>query len=481
MRLEELASKFEKLRIQFSEQSYNQDAGLPYDKDLMKNLATQLTQVSQDFLTNFEKPRNMYLISIAAIAVAEKLETELELHEQRVKKISTDKYEIAGRTVNWGTWRQFNSITDNPTKRKEVFDDFVKKALSIAPLVEKRMSISRDIYSRYSLTPLDSYLELEGLEYNQLHSLLMKLGDGARDAFLAAAEHLVAKVLGKKNFEYYDDFYTWRGRIYRPLGKHFEKIDGLDEVRRFLVTFGFDPSRIKVDAEDREKKSPSAFCFGIQIPNDIRICFRKVSPFTDFGSIFHEFGHAIHGASANPNDSVWKRYVVPMSVAETFSILIESMLDTPLFLKQELGLVDRAVNEIVDRRRFMNLAFLTFYAANSIMKMEFWKKRYSIEDAAKRWQELTKRFFIEVPGDYWLLHHVMPSYDMYSPSYMIASLRVAAVRERLRQDYGEIWWKSKKAGNYIRDLAATRGDFDIKAWNLDAESYLKDVKTLSFL
>jgi hypothetical protein len=129
----------------------------------------------------------------------------------------------------------------------------------------------------------------------------------------------------------------------------------------------------------------------------------------------------------------------------------------------------------------MNLAFLTFYAANSIMKMEFWKKHYNIEDAAKRWQELTKRFFIEVPGYYWLLHHVMPSYDMYSPSYMIASLRVAAVRERLKQDHGEMWWKSKKAGSFVKELAATRGDFDIKAWNLDAESYLKEVKTLSFL
>jgi len=157
------------------------------------------------------------------------------------------------------------------------------------------------------------------------------------------------------------------------------------------------------------------------------------------------------------------------------------MLDTPLFLKQELKLADSVVNEIIDRRRFMELAFLTFYAANGIMKMEFWKKGYSIEEAAKRWQELTKRFFIEVPGNYWLLHHVMPSYDMYSPSYMIASMRVAAVRERLRQDYGDVWWKNSDAGNFVRDLAEMRGEFDVKAWKLDAESYLKEARALSFL
>jgi hypothetical protein len=129
----------------------------------------------------------------------------------------------------------------------------------------------------------------------------------------------------------------------------------------------------------------------------------------------------------------------------------------------------------------MNLAFLTFYAANSIMKLEFWKKNYTIEEAAKRWQELTKRFFIETPGNYWLLHHIMPNYDLYSPSYVIASVRVSAIREKLAEDYGEKWWRNPKAGEFIRQLAQTRGEFNIKAWKLVPETYLEEQKILSFL
>jgi len=137
----------------------------------------------------------------------------------------------------------------------------------------------------------------------------------------------------------------WRGRIFRPLNRYFEGKDALNEVQRFLGSFGFETAKIKVDVEDREKKSPSAFCFGIQIPNDIRICYRKVSPFSDFGSLFHEFGHGIHGASANPEDSVGKRYIVPMGVAETFSMLIGSMLETPMFLRDDLKIDEKAVND----------------------------------------------------------------------------------------------------------------------------------------
>ena len=481
MSLNELASQYEKLSGKLSEQYYNQYAGLTYDRKLMKQLARQLTEISKEFLEKFTDPRSMYLASIETIADAERLEVELDFHDQRMEKISTEKHQIDGKKVNWGNWRQFNSQTDDAKRRREVFDEFIAKAPTIAHLVEKRMNITKEVYKGYDLTPLDSYLELEQISYNELTNLLQKLGDGAKQTYLTAAEHFAPQVLHKTTTEYYDDFYTWRGRVYKPLNKYLEKKKPLDEVLQLLTNLGFNASTIKVDDKDRPNKSPSASCWGIQIPNDVRILYRKVSPFTDFSSLFHEFGHGIHGKSGNPEDSVWKRYIVPMSVAETFSILIESIAENPLFLRQDLKLEENAVKEIVDRVRFMNLAFLTFYAANSIMKMEFWKKNYTIDQAAKRWQELTKRFFSETPGNYWILHHIMPNYDMYSPSYVVAAVRVAAIKEKLTQDYGEIWWRKRAAGRFIEQLAQTRGDFDTKAWKLNPGAYLDEQKSLSFL
>lgn len=481
MILAELASKFEKLSSQISEQYYRQYAGLTYDRELMKKLAQQLTKVSKEFLKEFTDPRSMYLAAVETIAEAERLEVELDFHDQRMEKISSEKYLINGKKVNWGNWRQFNSQMDDSQKRKEVFDEFIAKAPKIVHLVEKRMNISREVYRRYNLTPLKSYLELEQVSYDDLLNLLRKLGDEAKQTFLSATDHFAPKILQKDKVEYYDDFYTWRGRIFKPLDKYLEGKDPLEEIRKFLGDLRFNISPIKVDAEDRPKKSPSASCWGIQIPNDVRILYRKVSPFTDTRSIFHEFGHGIHGISANPDDSVWKRYIVPMSVAETFSILIESVTENPVFLREDLKLEEAAVREIVDRVRFMNLTFMTFYAANSIMKMEFWKNNYTIEKAALRWEELTEHFFIKTPGIYWVLHHIMPNYDMYSPSYVIAAVRVATLRTKLTQDYGETWWRNREAGELIKQLAQTRGEFNIKKWKLDPETYLKEQKSLSFL
>lgn len=346
MSLDQIASRYEKLSNQLDEQYYNQDAGLTYDRELMKKLSGELTEVSREFLAKFTKPRSMYLESISTIAQAERLEVELDFHDQRMEKISTDKYMLNGKRVNWGNWRQFNSQTDDSKKRKEVFDEFISKAPSIGHLVEKRMSISREVYKRYRLTPLDAYLELEQTTYQELINLLEKLGEGARNHFLKAAEHYTSEILNKPKTEYYDDFYTWRGRIYKPLDRILKDKNPLAAVQKTLKALGFDLSKIKVDAEDRPNKSPSASCWGINVPNDMRILYRKTSPFEDIGSVFHEFGHGIHGANANADDTVWKRYIVPRSVAETFSILIEDITYDPLFLAQELKLEKTAIQDI---------------------------------------------------------------------------------------------------------------------------------------
>jgi hypothetical protein len=156
-------------------------------------------------------------------------------------------------------------------------------------------------------------------------------------------------------------------------------------------------------------------------------------------------------------------------------------MENPVFLKQELNLPDEVIKEIIDRRHFINLYFLVFYSANSLLKLEFWKNKYSYEKTSERYQELTERFFWRIPGDYWLLHHVMPNYDLYSPSYMIASVRVKEWNDQMSGEFGDDFWKNKQAGTVFKDLAATRGEFDLSIWDLDPKPYLEEQTSLSFL
>ena len=422
----------------------------------------------------------MRLGALEAVADEARLPYRLELAEKRLEIVSTDKYTIRGRGVTWASWRQFNAITDDPKARQGVFDTFVSKAIKLAPLVQRQFDAANRAYAKYRMSPLDAYLDLEGMSYQELTGLVERLGDGARQPFLRAAEHYAQEIKGGP-LEYYDDFYYFRGRIFQPLNTHFAKLNPLASVHKVLRGLGFPVERISVDSEDRPKKSPSAFCFAIRVPKDIRVVYKPVSPVSDFGSLFHEFGHGIHGASGRPQDPPWKRYMVSRSVSETFSFLIEALLTNPLFLTEDLGLSSQAAQEVVDRRHFMELYFVVFYTANSLMKLAYWHEGFTPKQASKRWQELTRRFYIEVPGDYWLLHHVMPDYLIYSPSYLVAAVRVTSLEHQLTKEFGDRWWRQPAAGEYIAQLAATRGEFPIDQIPLNPDQYLAKIRNISIL
>ncbi len=485
-KLDEIGVEFEKFHIQLAEQRYNQTSGLEYDKSVMEAASSSLVELSTTFLNEFSEPRSFYLHCIGAISQARKLPVTLELYEKRTEILSSENFKIHGKPVNWGSWRQFNASETEDKNRKNVYDEFIQKAPQIAPLITKRFNIAQQVYKLYETSPLDAYLEQESITYDKLKDFINILGDGARKAFLEAADHFAPEILGKDSFDYYDDFYLARGRIYSPLNKYFNKKNPQKAIEKVLNNLGFGEElhKIKVDSEDREKKSPSAFCFGIQVPHDIRVVYKHVSPFSDFTSLFHEYGHGIHGASGLEGDPFWKRYIVPMSVAETFSIFLETLLQQPLFLLNELGMNEEVIQDIIDRRHFMNLYFLVFYAANALMKIEFWKQDYGYEDASKRFQELTKRYYWEIPGDYWLTHHITPNYDVYAPSYMLASVRVKEWINQMIDEFGEEFWRgepAKQVGAVIRELAAARGEFDLSVWDMDPQPFLKEQSEFSFL
>ncbi|MHA2059674.1 MAG: M3 family metallopeptidase [Candidatus Ranarchaeia archaeon] len=479
-KVEEIGNRYEELTIATNTELFRQIAGLPYDREKLEKTRKEMTNLCEDFLNQYTRPRLMYLTAFNSLAQAARIPHRLKLSEQRLKHISTSKHHFKGQPVTWASWRQFNAVTESSQERKEVFDHFITQAPKLVPFIQDGFEAMREVYLKYDRTPLDNYLELEGISYSNLTNSIHKLGEGAKTPFSKVMAHYINEVKDG-SFEYYDDFYFLRGKIYQPLNKHLKSFNIINEVNKVLHHLGFNIDRIKVDSEDRPKKSPSAFCYAIQVPNDIRVVYKDVSPGTDLGSVFHEFGHGIHGISGNPDDPPWKRYVIPRSVAETFSFLIESLITNPLFLHEDLKLPQEVTQEIVNRRLFMQLYFAVFYSANSLMKLSFWKDNLTYAKASDVWQQLTRKFYLEIPGDYWLLHHIMSDYDIYAPSYILAAIRVLDLQKQLQKQFGDRWWHSPEAGTFITELAASRGEFPIHKFSLDPNLLLKEMSRISFL
>jgi hypothetical protein len=445
----------EQIYIAEMDERYNQHAGLYYSERMIERLAEMRAISAETFVNFFSQPRELFLGSLENIADSSTKKLELKLYNLRNEKIISSRYRFARAPVNWSTWRQFNSIEKDPKRRKHVFDEFISKTRYISPVIKERFDQMDRIYRKYSdnkLTPLGGYLENEKISYSHLRDFVKSLGRQARKPFQEALHSISKKVLGRKA-EYYDDFYFFRNRVYADLDKEFVGVNPTEQVRRTLATMRFDLSSIHIDTEQRKNKYPSPICFFVQVPNDIRVLYKSESPYFDLQGCYHEMGHAVHASSISAEAEYWNRYSFSMGIAEIFSIFLERLTKNRKYLSS-LGIKNNHVLEEIEvRNNFMDLFFVTFYTANSLMKAEFWHEKLSIEKASDVYARLIKEYTgFEIPGEYWMLHHILPDAIMYVPSYLIAAVRAVELDHHLQDRFGEKWWTQVETGKYIREI-----------------------------
>jgi len=464
----------EALYVAYANEEWRQFSGLPYSESFMKSVAVKRIDHARDFLSQFKEPRRLFLGKVSDVAEASRTPLKLELYRKREQEIVSKSYEVNGRPVTWNSWRQFNAQAKKGADRKAVFNEFVGKVDLVTPTIRGMFDKSKEVEAEYGTSPLDLYLQLEGLSLDQLKDLVKALGRAAKKTFTERLERYSQELNGRPA-EYYDDLYFFRGRIFEPLDSAFKNYNSAEEPNRILAKLGFQVERLQTDAEERPGKHTSPVCFGVQIPKDVRLLVRPVKPFTDMESSFHEHGHGMHFISISEDAPYWDKYTIPNGVAEVFSTLLERLMRKEAFLTRQFRVSRDVAQEAIQRARFMELYFLTFYAANSLMKIEFWEDGLSMEQANERYARYAEEFIgMDLPGKYWQLHHVMPDYDLYSPSYMIAAVRAAELDRKLENLFGENWWTEKRSGDYIRRIASGGASIDLARFSkLDTRTYLK--------
>jgi hypothetical protein len=111
------------------------------------------------------------------------------------------------------------------------------------------------------------------------------------------------------------------------------------------------------------------------------------------------------------------------------------------------------------------------------MKIEFWKKHLGVEEASELYARLMNRYTgIDMPGQYWMLHHILPDAVMYVPSYLLAAVRAAELEKLLKDEYGEEWWLDPKSGDLLKEIMRPGANLDIKRFSkLDVSHYLRQI------
>ena len=475
MELSGWTAKLEDLEVSLSKEFYKQYAGLPYDENVMVEHSARFQGLCREGLKQIGRDEIPELLFIHAVHGTEEV-SQTRLKNQIYKKRNDDvAVTFNGQKVDLNSVRRFNrEHIDDPQARKSVFDGLMGEARRLTSALWRRFQVTREAYEKHALEPLGVYLVEEGISLKKLKEVVDQSARRAKPRFESESEELSPEVIGKE-MEYFDDLYVYRHRIFEPFDSLFKDVDYVHEMRRITGRLGFDMDKVDIDSEPREGKYSSPVCFGIQIPRDVRVLYQKTSPFGDYTSFAHELGHGLHFISVDEDRDFHERYLIPHGVAEIFSTLFEHLATSEEILTEELSIDEDTLEEILRRRRFMALYFLTFYGANSMLKIRFWEERLTMSEADQLYEELTQKYMgIRYPGTYWQTHHVVSMNDLYAPSYLLAEIRKSELLGSLRGRFGDDWWKKKQAGSFLREEFLSPGaSIDLGSFScLDPEPYL---------
>jgi hypothetical protein len=206
-------------------------------------------------------------------------------------------------------------------------------------------------------------------------------------------------------------------------------------------------SNVELDVEQREKKSPRAFCAPIEVPGRVVLVIQPMGGPDDWRALFHEAGHMEHFANTSPELPVESRRMGDNAVTEGWAFLFEHLVDYPAWLShrldfprpQEYAAEGAAILLLVVRRYCAKLLYeLELFQTDDPLTM---KQRYVeiLGDALK----------IEPSPTDWLAD-VDPGF--YVTRYLRAWAFDAQLSFHLRERFGNDWFTQREAGSLLREL-----------------------------
>jgi hypothetical protein len=201
-----------------------------------------------------------------------------------------------------------------------------------------------------------------------------------------------------------------------------------------------------VDADERPKKSPRAFCAPVRVPSEVHLVIPRVGGRDDYDALMHEAGHAEHYAHVDPSLPFEHRYLGDNSVTEGFAFLLEHLAADAAWLEDVLGVDDASA--VRDHARGTRLLFLRRYCAKLAYELELHEGGHLDRMREVYVRRLSDAIHVDWPGATWL-SDVDPFF--YAARYLRAWAFETHLRALLRERFGERWFAEPEAGAVLRE------------------------------
>jgi hypothetical protein len=360
---------------------------------------------------------------------------------------------LEGKPVTPYSRRKYLRLEDDPQKRHELLSRLARGHPAVDEAGARYRATQSELSEEWGYSPLDDFLLAEGLNVDQLRSLLCQMGEAMRPAFEECFAQNRAEVLGSRQGEPWEDLATLYGNRWSAhVDRQVPLIDGVAAARRVAGTMGFAVDRIAVDLEERPRKQLGARIWAVRIPQDVRISVRPRGLMVDLHSLYHEMGHALHFTHIDADLPYCIRTGLSHGVAETFSFWLNSLLSDSHYLQSELGLSGHAATEVIRFEQLARATLATFMCAQASCVVDYWMEGpLTFDQLGERLARYMKQFMgLTCPvGSVRIIASFVPVLGINALGYPVGYARLGHLLGRL-EALKRDWWNAPTAGEEVR-------------------------------
>lgn len=443
-----------------------------FDMSLVEDLRTRREQMSGE-----EARRLRYLY--AALAT-EYMKDKVKGYTDEKESMEAKKtIEVEGEKIpfRFATVKLVNE--DDRTRRKEIWDAKNKVIEEINVVLEKRIDeLHRQAKSLGYTNYTNMFRDTKKLDFESLMDAVNRFNVQTKSLYEDNMTELLSKIgVSLEEAEKHDVAYLLRAKDY---DKFFKKERTVDTLKRTLKHMGFvleEQKNIHIDVEEREKKSPRAFCAPIVVPDRIMLVTMPTGGVSDYQSLFHEAGHAEHHAWTERDLAMEYKYLGDVSVSETYAFTLEYLTADRNWLKRNISMED--IDPYIHFSYLVKMFFVRRYGA---------KLRYELSLHTKGRKGMDEVYSKTLEDALTYRHppsHYLSDLDdgFYCAQYLRAWIFESQLKEKLREEYGDEWFMKPEAGNFLKGLWEYGQKYDVVELakksgfsRLDIEPLLLDIR-----
>lgn len=304
------------------------------------------------------------------------------------------------------------------------------------------------------VTYIDFYSTAKKMDYPKFFSIVQKTTKDTENLWNNVMSRMSQEIFGRP-FKNIRSCHLGYLRSMSQFDNYYPKEKVVETFLKWTRDIGLSDllASIKIDDVERPKKNPRAVCYWPMPPKEIHLVIKPIGGEQDFEAVFHEGGHALHGASIDPKLPYTLRALAHSNaLTETYAFVLEDLVFDPEFLTTYLNVSAFTGNKIKSHAHFVNLMMLRRYLG----KFSYEYQLFSQGKVLKQGPTLYSKQLQKTTG--FVTNKVNWLVDMdggfYSADYLRAWIAAAQIKDYLVKKFGKKWFVNRKAGEFLRKLYA---------------------------